>query len=191
MIGNPRRCNGIMNEDAATTSLNSTDSDLPNPGLLLARPFIVIPHNFDLALPRLPCPRPFSPWCLMARGGTAAAAALLAESDDILTAQSLLAAARGLASLESAIRDGYGEDIWIKFDRRLGSWFRRSGPYLLPVLGTGAESDKKKYTTFFRAALEGGALISPRMDAPSVIPPDFDDGELVRLARSLEKMKLR
>jgi len=182
---------GSCDAGAGTNSLGNRDVAAHNPGLLLARPFIKIPPNFDLALPRLPCPRPFSPWCLMARGGTAAAAALQAESDDILTAQSLLAAARGLASLESAMRDGYGEDVWVKFDRRLGSWFRRSGPYLFPVPGTGAESDKEKYTAFFRAALEGGTLISPRMDAPSVIPPDFDDGELVKLARSLEKIKLR
>ncbi|OHD20764.1 MAG: hypothetical protein A2Y38_20865 [Spirochaetes bacterium GWB1_59_5] len=150
--------------------------------LALARPFAAIPETCDLALPRLPCPRPFAPWCLMARDGTAAAQALSAEEGDLAPAQALVAAARGLASLEAVIRDGYGEALWARFDKRMDTWFERSGPYLFP------RAIPAGYEAFFRAALEGGALLSPRPDAPSVIPPDFDDGELAKLARSLNTL---
>jgi len=117
----------------------------------------------------------------MARDGSKTAAALDAEPGDLVPAQSLFAAARGLAGLESAVRDGYNETLWAKFDRRLGTWFERSGPYLF------AKAAPEGYEAFFQTALEGGALLSPRPDAPSVVPPDFDDGELVKLARSLAR----
>jgi len=160
-----------------------------HPGLLLARPFVEVPQNFDLAMPRLPCPRPYAPWCLMARSGTAAAKLLERDTGDIIPAQSLLAASRGLASLEGAVRDGYGEELWDRFERRLGAWFTRYGPYLVPRPRFVPEADTPAYEAFFRAALAGGALLSPRMDAPSVIPPEFDDGELVKLARALDKLQ--
>ncbi len=149
---------------------------------MLARPFADLPAACVLAMPRLPCPRPFSPWCLMARAGTSAAAALAAEEGDLVPAQALSAAARGLASLASAIREGYGESHWAKADRRLGAWFERRGPYLF------AKCPPADYEAFFRAALAGGALLSPRTDAPSVVPPDFDDGELAKLARALGRL---
>lgn len=150
--------------------------------LAIARPFAAIPGACDLALPRLPCPRPFAPWCLLARDGTAAAQALSAEEGDLIPAQSLVAAARGLSSLDASVRDGYGEALWARFDRRMGAWFDRSGPYLFP------KAIPAGYEAFFRAALEGGALLSPLPDAPSVIPPDFDDGELAKLAKSLQNL---
>ncbi len=155
------------------------------PTLALARPFAAIPESADVAMPRLPCPRPYSPYCLMARDGTPAAASLGSEPGELVPAQSTFAAARGLSSLESAVRDGYGEELWARFDKRLGAFFARTGPYLF------ARVDAGSYDGFFRAALEGGALVSPRFDAPSVIPPDFDDGELVKLLRALEKLALR
>jgi hypothetical protein len=149
--------------------------------LAVARPFAMVPDACDLAMPRLPCPRPYAPWCLIARDGTQAAAALAQHTGDLVPAQSLYAAARGLASLESAVRDGYGEELWARFDKRLGAWFERSGPYLTPKI------PPEKHGEFFRAALEGGALVSPRLDAPSMVPPDFDDGELAKLAKALGK----
>jgi len=151
------------------------------PGFIaIARPFAPIPEFCDLALPRLPCPRPFAPWCLMARDGTEAARALSAEEGDLVPAGSLVAAARGLSSLEATVSDGYGEALWARFDRRMDAWFERSGPYLF------TRAIPAGYEAFFRAALEGGALLSPLPDAPSVIPPDFDDGELAKLAKSLQ-----
>lgn len=152
------------------------------PIVALARSFAAVPDGVDVAMPRLPCPRPYAPSCLMARDGTPAAAALASEPGELVPAQSTFAAARGLASLESAVRDGYGEETWARFDKRLGAFFARTGPYLF------AKVDAGSYDGFFRAALDGGALVSPRFDAPSVIPPDFDDGELVKLLRSLERI---
>jgi len=150
--------------------------------LALARPFAAVPDGVDIAMPRLPCPRPYAPFCLMARDCTPAAAALASEPGELVPAQSTFAAARGLASLEAAVRDGYGEETWARFDKRLGAFFARTGPYLF------ARVDAGSYDGFFRAALEGGAIVSPRFDAPSVIPPDFDDGELVKLLRALERI---
>lgn len=153
------------------------------PGFIaIARPFATIPETCDLALPRLPCPRPFAPWCLMARDGTATAQALSAEEGDLVSAGSLVAAARGLSSLEASVSDGYCEALWARFDRRMDTWFERSGPYLFP------RAIPAGYEAFFQAALQGGALVSPLPDAPSVIPPDFDDGELAKLAKSLNTL---
>ncbi len=146
---------------------------------VIARPFADTPESATLAMPRLPCPRPFSPWCLMARDGSTAAQSLAQHAGDLVPAQSLYAAASGLDRIGSAIRDGYGEERWRLVDARLGGWFERRGPYLF------ARVAAPDYTTFFEAALSGGALVSPRPDAPSIIPPDWDDGELVRLARAL------
>ncbi|HUW70900.1 MAG TPA: hypothetical protein VMX33_11775 [bacterium] len=147
---------------------------------VLARPFAAIPALAMIAMPRLPCPRPFSPWCLMARDGSPEAQSLALVPGDIVPAQSLYAAASGLARVGSAIRDGYGEEMWRSFGARLDEWFERRGPYLFARV---AEPD---YTDFFKTALAGGALLSPRPDAPSIVPPDWDDGELVRLARALQ-----
>ena len=143
----------------------------------VARPFAPLADDVEVAIPRLPGPRPFSPWCVMARSEKLFAGV----AGDLVPAQSLVAAARGLASVQTAIREGYGEPLWARFDRRLGAFFDRCGPYLSPKPYPGG------LEAFFRAALEGGALVSPRPDAPSVIPPDFDDGELARLAKALAK----
>lgn len=146
----------------------------------LARPFAPVPDGLDLVMPRLPCPRPFAPACLAARDGSPAAQALAAEPGDLVSAQACLAAARGLASLGSAAADGYDETLWKRFDRRMAAFFEREGPYLR------ARVPSERYEAFFRAALTGGALVSPEPGSPSVVPPEFDDGELVKLARSLE-----
>lgn len=147
---------------------------------VIARPFVDMPASATLAMPRLPCPRPFSPWCLMARDGSPEAQSLATRTGDIVPAQSLYAAASGLTRVSSAIRDGFGEEMWCRFDSRLGKWFERRGPYLF------ARVAAQDYTEFFKTALSGGALLSPRPDAPSIVPPDWDDGELVRLARVLQ-----
>jgi len=152
----------------------------PNERPYLARPFAPVPADRDLVMPRLPCPRPFAPACLAARDGSPAAAALAAEPGDLVPALTCLAAARGLASLESAAADGYDETLWKRFDRRMAAFFEREGPYLH------AKAPAGRYEAFFRAALAGGALVSPEPGSPSIVPPEFDDGELVKLARSLE-----
>ena len=163
------------------------DSVRPAPGasdtsLYLARPFAPLPPAAALMAPRLPCPRLWAPACLAARAGTPAAERLAALPGDLVPAQALVAAARGLASLTSAARDGYAEEAWRRSDRRLASFFERRGPYLF------ARVAETRYGDFFRAALAGGALVAPTPEAPSVLSPDWDDGELVRLARALEAM---
>lgn len=148
---------------------------------VIARPFVELPASAVLALPRLPCPRPYSPWCLAARDGTDAARQLALCPGDIVPAQSLFAAASGLARVGSAVRDGYAEDLWHRFEKRLGDWFERRGPYLF------ARVSEADYPDFFKAALDGGALVSPRPRSPSIVPPEWDDGELARLAKTLQE----
>jgi hypothetical protein len=73
----------------------------------------------------------------------------------------------------------YCEDLWRKSDRRLGPAFERFGPYLYPRSGT------EGYGALFEAALSAGALLSPDPELPSIVPGDFDDGELAALAAAL------
>ncbi|MBN2875127.1 MAG: hypothetical protein JXM71_08525 [Spirochaetales bacterium] len=150
-----------------------------SPVIALARAFITVPADVELAMPRLPCPRPWAPHCVMARAGSAAADALASDPGDIVPAMAPFASARALASLASAEREGYDETLWSRFDRRMGDYFERSGPYLF------AKAEAIDYERFFRAALRGGALVSPVASAPSIVPPDFDDGELAKLAEAL------
>lgn len=147
--------------------------------LYLARPLAPVPQAARLVMPRLPCPRPWAPAILAARPASEVGERLAASPGDLVPAQGLVAAARGLASLGSAARDGYGEEAWRRSDRRLAPFFERRGPYLI------ARVERDRYEGFFRAALAGGALIAPTPDAPSVLSPDWDDGELARLAKSL------
>ena len=165
-------------DDRAVAAAARVDARGERP--FLARPFAAVPADRDLVMPRLPCPRPFAPACLAARDGSQAAVAIAAEPGDLVPAQLCLAAARGLASLESAGSDGYDETLWKRFDRRMAAFFEREGPYLR------ARVPADRYDAFFRAALAGGALVSPEPGSPSIVPPEFDDGELVKLARSLE-----
>jgi hypothetical protein len=145
-------------------------------GLVKLRPFAATPQGCTLALARLPCPRPLAPACLLGLDDSW----LEAEEGDLVPAMVHYAAARAMASLEKVVLDGsYGEELWQRFDRRMEPYFRRFGPYLLPRV----EADK--YPEFFKAALEGGALVSPNYGMPSMVPPEFDDGELKKLAAGL------
>ena len=155
----------------ADGAIAGTDS-----GLVKLRPFVPTPKGCTLALARIPCPGPLAPACLLGLDDSW----LEPEDGDLVPAMMHYAAARAMASLEKVSRDGnYGEELWQRFDRRMESYFRRFGPYLLPRI----EADK--YADFFRAALEGGALVSPRYEVPSMVPPEFDDGELRKLAAAL------
>ena len=145
-------------------------------GLVKLRPFAPTPQGCTLALARIPCPGPLAPACLLGLYDSL----LEPEEGDLVPAMMHYAAARAMASLEKVSRDGsYGEELWKRFDRRMEPYFRRFGPYLLPRI----EADK--YADFFRAALEGGALVSPQYVMPSMVPPEFDDGELRKLAAAL------
>jgi hypothetical protein len=145
-------------------------------GLVKLRPFAPVPRDCRLALVRLPCSQPLAPACLLGLDDSW----LEPEEGDLVPAMMHYAAARAMASLEKVSRDGsYGEELWKRFDRRMEPYFGRVGPYLLPRVAPDG------YEGFFEAALEGGALVSPQYGLPSMVPPEFDDGELRKLAAAL------
>jgi hypothetical protein len=127
-----------------------------------------------IAMPMLPCPSVLSPVVL-----------LFAEEADATKAGGELLAPALLSSAQRALyefdrfRLTYNETLWRRSDRRLGPYFERKGPYLFPLCAESA------YEAFFSAALGGGALLSPLYEEPSLIPGDFDDGELAHLAAAL------
>ena len=126
------------------------------------------------ALPLLPCPSALAPGILLVKDAADAAAI----EGDLVPPLSLACAQRALSELDIFARE-YGERLWKKTDRRLKPFFERSGPYLYPRIGV------EGYEGFFAAALGAGILISPDPEQPSIVPGDFDDGELARLAKAL------
>ncbi len=158
----------------------------PEAALALIRPFLDPPGTGSrasplLAMPRLPCPRPYAPACLLSADEAAFSpkGGLGAEKGELVPGMQLYAATRAMDSLANARREGYTEERWKLFDKRMGEYFERRGPY---IYARAAEAD---YEGFFMAALAGGALISPRYGKPSLVAPDIDDGELKRLAAAL------
>ncbi|HAE22726.1 MAG TPA: hypothetical protein DCG47_10450 [Spirochaetaceae bacterium] len=149
----------------------------PQAALTLLRPFLDTPAGARasprLALPRLPCPRPYAPACLLS------ADAALSDPGELVPGMQLYAATRALDSLANTGREGYTEERWRLFDKRMGLYFERRGPYLY------ARVTEDEYEGFFMAALQGGALISPIYAQPSIVAPDIDDGELKKLAAAL------
>lgn len=148
---------------------------------LLERPF---PDGLDmeasraaysLALLRLPVPRAFSPVVLLFREETDARA----FDGDPVPPLLLAAAVKALAEL-AGYRGTYNEEHWKRMDRRLSGLFERRGPRLYPRC---AEAD---YPAMFEAALAEGVLLSPSWDLPSMVPGEFDDGELKGLSRTKE-----
>jgi hypothetical protein len=127
-----------------------------------------------VAMPRLPCPAALAPAVLLFRDAADASA----EESDLVPPLGLACAHGSLFELDRFALT-YDESLWKKVDRRLGAFFERRGPYLYPRIGNDG------YEVFFRAALAAGALISPDPERPSLIPGDFDDGELAALAVAL------
>ncbi len=132
--------------------------------------------RFAAALLRLPCPKVFSPAIVLLRDGETAAR----MSEDLVPPLMLAAASRSLWEFKR-FAASYDEQLWRRVDRRLGAYFERKGPYLYPRHEAAAHEAR------FRAALEAGALISPIHALPSIVPGDFDDGELARLAAALAR----
>jgi hypothetical protein len=127
-----------------------------------------------LAMPRLPCPAAFAPAALLFRDSSDAEA----MAGDLVPPLQLACARDSLHELD-LFRRSYDETLWRKADRRLGRFFERRGPYLFPKV------DEDGYQAFFEAALGAGVLLSPAREKPSIIPGDFDDGELAKLAAAL------
>jgi hypothetical protein len=130
-----------------------------------------------VAMLLLPCPAAFSPAVLLFKDAGAAQAA----SDDLVPPLALACAHRALFELDRFAVD-YSEAFWKKTDRRLRPYFDRRGPFLYPH----ADAGTKDYDRLFKAALGAGVLLSPYAELPSIIPGDFDDGELALLAKALE-----
>ncbi|MBP7263137.1 MAG: hypothetical protein KBB32_03115 [Spirochaetia bacterium] len=162
----------FLNDERALAALGRLGAKPETPRVLQAPS-----SSARFILPRLPCPRPFAPAPVLARSE----ADFGSERGELVPQLMLAAGARALASWAGAEREGYGPGLWARFDKRLSAWFERDGPWLWARgRPRGAE-----YERFFRACMAGGALVSPDPDEPSAVPPDFDDGELVKLVRAL------
>jgi hypothetical protein len=137
-----------------------------------------------IAMPRLPCPAALAPAVLLFREAETAQSAEV----DIVPPLALACAHRSLSEFDRFAED-YTEELWKRIDRRLAAYFERHGPCLYPRLAATAPAGVvPDYDRFFDAALGAGVLLSPAPELPSLIPGDFDDGELARLAKALEAL---
>lgn len=150
--------------------------------LLAAVPCRIIP---------LPCPAPFGPSVLAfaqaPQPGTA--------EEDELPPLLPFAACRAWEDFKSPTlplsggrraRSGegaptYTEGAWKRADRRLSPFFERRGPYLY------ARCTDSEWPEFRARALEGGCVLTPEWELPSIVPGEFDDGELKKLTEALER----
>ncbi len=125
-----------------------------------------------VALPVLPCPAPFAPGVL-----------LFADPNEALRVPGELVPPVQLSGLITALREfdafaeSYSEQLWRRFDRFIAGIFERRGPYLVPLYA------RERHPEYFLECLEAGLLLSPDYESPSIIPGDFDDGELAKLPR--------
>jgi hypothetical protein len=90
---------------------------------------------------------------------------------DRVPAIKMALAVKALAEL-SAFSTSYNEKLWLRMDPYIDGLFSRSGPWLYPAY---AESS---HARVFQECLEKGILISPEFSRPSLVPGEFDSGEL-------------
>ncbi len=156
------------------------------------RPFVPAAAGAIITLVVTPCPRPFGPTAL------AFADAALAERErgDELPPIMPLVALRALADLDRLAvgipgnpkRDApvtaatYAESFWKRADKRLAPHFERRGPYLY------ARCDLGAWPRFRESALEAGCVLTPDWELPSIVPYEYDDGELKKLAAALASL---
>jgi hypothetical protein len=132
-----------------------------------------------IALPLLPCPAALSPAILLfGKESDAKSVDDAGMEGELLPPLLLECGHRALCELEK-FRLTYKEELWKRTDRRLKGFFERRGPYLFP------RCEESSYGKLFEAALGAGILLSPAFEEPSIIPGDFDDGELAHLATAL------
>ncbi|MDR1747738.1 MAG: hypothetical protein LBR47_01610 [Spirochaetaceae bacterium] len=86
------------------------------------------------------------------------------------------AMARACNDLHAEIPKRWERD-WQQYDRIIGGYWQRRGPYLIP------EIPKEHYGDFFLHCLDRGILISPVFSAPSIIPVGADSTALNPLAK--------
>jgi hypothetical protein len=132
-----------------------------------------------VATPRLPCPAILAPGVLLFENADEARAV----EGELAPPLALACAHRSLLELDR-FSVNYSETLWKRTDRRLGPYFERRGPYLFPRTGEGRRP-AEDYDRLFIAALGAGVLLSPDLELPSIVPGDFDDGELAALAAAL------
>lgn len=147
-------------------------------------------HGFPVRLIPLPCPQPFAPAVLaFAQAEDAASVA----GDELAPIQpfTALRAWADFAGLTLPLAGGrrarsgegappYAEKLWARSDRRLSPFFERRGPYLY------AKCPETRWPDFRAKALEAGCVLSPEWALPSIVPGEFDDGELQKMAKALE-----
>lgn len=126
--------------------------------------------SFPISIPLLPLPRALGPTIILFADEDLAAKA---GPGDLLAPLALRAALDALTALV-AYESKVDETHWRRIDKRIRRLFDRCGPWLFPKPGI---SDWKG---IFDAALERGLLLSPDPGLPSLVPGDFDDGEVAR-----------
>lgn len=130
-----------------------------------------------VALVRLPLPRSIAPGIVLL---AKQAVQLLREYNQVqqhapVAAFKLGAAVKSLQSFER-FQAYYNEKLWEKVDPYIEKLFSRTGPWLFPEYST------SEHERVFLDCLEKGILISPNHDIPSLIPGEFDLGEIKVLA---------
>lgn len=85
------------------------------------------------------------------------------------------AAVKSLQSL-AAFHEKYQETLWKQIDPFIENLFSRQGPWLFPAYPA------SEHKSIYRDCLASGILISPTYDFPSLIPGEFDLGEIKVLA---------
>jgi len=126
----------------------------------------------DIAMPLLPLPRGLGPAILLFDNEAKAAQA---GPGDLVSPLALGAAVDSLSAL-SAYEKAADEAQWRRFDRHARHLFDRRGPWLHAKAGVA------NWERVFGAALDRGILLSPDPELPSIVPGDFDEGEVAPLA---------
>jgi hypothetical protein len=126
-----------------------------------------------LATMVLSSPLPFAGGCTLAVFDTSTPGATVPPSDSIAPAL-LGAIARSYADLGSALFERTEAD-WARHDKFTSAFWDRRGPYLIPKMRA------SRYPEFFEKCLDGGLLISPDYDTPSIVPFIADSGEFKSL----------
>ncbi len=158
----------------------------------LGDPERVLLEAVPVRLVPLPCPLPFGPAVLAFSDAAAAAGipedelppimpfAALRAWEDFQGITVRLSGGRRARSGEGA--PAYAEALWKRVDRRLSPFFRRRGPYLYALC------PRTDWEAFRARALAGGCVLGSEWDLPSIVPGEFDDGELKRLAEALKAL---
>jgi hypothetical protein len=122
---------------------------------------------------RLPVARTWSFGILLLRVGSNTG--FLPQEDQISPLQ-LAISARSLADL-IVFKARYNERHWTKIDPFTANLFSRKGPWLMP------RYEESAHSKVFAAALDAGILLSPEYNWPSLVPGEFDKGEVAPLAK--------